>query len=378
MLSNLKKQKKKVYIINESLCLGGVEQVLVNIANNLDDSKFDVELILFSEENDLAISLNNNVKINYIDKLDNESKKGFFGKVIKNIKNMLYIRQQIKSIIKDKDAVILQMNARYLFINLPLLFIRNKKIGWFHGCIEQDNNRIDIVLNYILLSQFSVIFNVSQSGKYSFDKKLFFLRHKNKLLNNSFDIDNIQKMAQDPVKYHDYIVAVGRLDNKYKGFNVLVEAMSLLKKDGFNEKLFIVGEGNDRAFLEKQIIDLGLENNVFLVGFDCNPYKWMKHSKLFLFSSLSEGFPLVLGEALACECPIISTDCKYGPSEILDNGKFGILVPVNDSYALKESISQLLTDTALSDKYRLNALQRAFYFSNGRIIPELEREILSL
>ena len=104
----------------------------------------------------------------------------------------------------------------------------------------------------------------------------------------------------------------------------------------------ILGEGESRSQLEKQINDLGLKDDVLLPGFVLNPLKYYKKCSVFVLSSLWEGLPSVILEALACGCPVVSTDCPSGPAEILDNRKYGHLVPVGDSRALAEAVSKAL------------------------------------
>ena len=91
-----------------------------------------------------------------------------------------------------------------------------------------------------------------------------------------------------------------------------------------------------------EIESYGLEKQIFLKGNVLDTYPWYASSSLFVLSSSWEGFGNVLVEALECGIPIVSTDCKSGPSEILENGKFGTLVPVNDHHALQNAIEIVL------------------------------------
>ena len=100
----------------------------------------------------------------------------------------------------------------------------------------------------------------------------------------------------------------------------------------------ILGEGPDRYKLEALIDELGLTNEIALPGFISNPYAFMSKASVFVLSSLYEGLPTVLIEAIAVGKAVISTDCPSGPAEILDSGKYGCLVPVSDIKALAEAI----------------------------------------
>ncbi|HTU24881.1 MAG TPA: glycosyltransferase, partial [Pirellulales bacterium] len=110
-------------------------------------------------------------------------------------------------------------------------------------------------------------------------------------------------------------------------------------------RLVIFGEGAQRGEIEALRRRLGLEADVDLPGATSNPYAAMRRASLFVLSSRSEGLPTVLVEALACGCPIVSTACPSGPAEILDGGRFGILVPPENPQALAVGILRALDQT---------------------------------
>jgi len=130
---------------------------------------------------------------------------------------------------------------------------------------------------------------------------------------NPFDIDKIKEKSKESVNLKSgfNFVTIGRLDEG-KNHQLLIKAMREIEGN-----LYIIGDGVLRGYLEQLIYTLNLTDRVFLVGKQKNPYKYLSKADTFLFSSNREGFPNVLVEALACEIPIISTDCKSGPREIL-------------------------------------------------------------
>lgn len=136
------------------------------------------------------------------------------------------------------------------------------------------------------------------------------------------------------------IIGVGRLTPQ-KNFENLIRAFSVLKKIK-PAKLVILGEGEERNKLQKIILELKLEESVNMPGFVENPYAWMRHADVFALSSSWEGLPTVLIEALACGCKVVSTDCPSGPSEILEEGKWGELAAVNDHDSLAAAILRVL------------------------------------
>jgi glycosyltransferase involved in cell wall biosynthesis len=134
-----------------------------------------------------------------------------------------------------------------------------------------------------------------------------------------------------------WVIGIGRL-TKQKDFANLIEAFSHVRKE-MDCRLLILGEGPDRPELEQLIRHLRLEDDCFLPGFVDNPYKYLSRAKLFVLSSAWEGLPTVLIEALALGIPAISTDCQSGPREILQDGKFGCLVPPSDPAGLSAAIA---------------------------------------
>lgn len=136
------------------------------------------------------------------------------------------------------------------------------------------------------------------------------------------------------------VVAVGRLKPR-KDYATLIRAFALLRERAA-ARLLILGEGEEHARLVRLVAKLGLSECVELPGFTDNPFAWLSRASLFAHSAKWEGFGNVLVEALACGCPVVSTDCPSGPSEILDGGKYGKLSPVGDPEALAEAMYETL------------------------------------
>ena len=136
------------------------------------------------------------------------------------------------------------------------------------------------------------------------------------------------------------ILGIGRLVPQ-KDFPTLLKAFAYVNRK-YPARLLILGEGRERATLEALASELNIEQNVSLPGFEPNPYAFLARASVFALSSAWEGLPNALIEALACGCPVVSTNCPSGPQEILSNGTFGPLVPVGDHIALAEAILHIL------------------------------------
>lgn len=134
------------------------------------------------------------------------------------------------------------------------------------------------------------------------------------------------------------ILTVGRLSPE-KNQALLLRAYARMPRDA-RGSLVILGEGHTRPKLESLARELGIENETHFPGFVPNPWWYMWRSDLYVLPSKSEAYPMVLIEALACGLPVVSTDCRHGPSEIIQGESFGTLVPVDDPQALAEGMIQ--------------------------------------
>lgn len=157
------------------------------------------------------------------------------------------------------------------------------------------------------------------------------------------------------------ITAVGALDPR-KDYPTLINAFAILR-ERMNARLMILGDGEERQSLTQKIAESGFADDIELVGHVDNPLPYVKASSLFVLSSTTEGFGLVLAEAMACGTPVVSTDCRFGPAEILDKGRFGRLVPTRDPAALADAMSKTMAEVPDRESLRIRgqefSLERA-------------------
>jgi len=188
-----------------------------------------------------------------------------------------------------------------------------------------------------------------------------------KVIYNSVINRKIYKLSKERVSHPWFkktkipiILAVGRLA-KEKDYPSLLRAFKLVVKER-QVRLVVLGEGSERKKLEQISKKNKISDNVAFLGFQNNPYKYMKRASVFALSSLHEGFGNVIVEAMACGVPVVATDCKSGPGEIIKNKENGILVPVSDDKAMFQAIIGILDDSRLAKKIVQKGTERAKHF----------------
>ena len=197
-----------------------------------------------------------------------------------------------------------------------------------------------------------------------------------RVIHNPCEIEHVERLAiEDPDVPVEWgiptLVAAGRLTEQ-KGFADLLRAVARVP----GCQLLILGEGKDRPALTGLAAELGISERVVLPGFRPNPFAYMARARAFVLSSLWEGLPLVLLEAMACGAPVVSTDCHSGPGEIITHGINGLLVPPADPVAMADALTRVLTDPELRARLALAARQRARDFAAPAMVAAYE-EVLT-
>ncbi|HDM78516.1 MAG TPA: glycosyltransferase [Deltaproteobacteria bacterium] len=257
-------------------------------------------------------------------------------------------RSRAHIFISERNSLIETMrNSRDWRVKLLPAFIR-KTYPWADGIVAVSKGVAEDLVNVVAIP-----------------------KDKIRVIYNPLDLEELLVKAEQHLNHPWFregeppvILAAGRLTLQ-KDFTTLIYAFALVHKER-PARLMILGEGKDRAQLEMLVRKLGLEEDVALPGFVKNPYKYMKRASVFVLSSKWEGLPNVLIEAMACGCPVVSTDCPSGPAEILENGKWGRLVPVQSPELLAKAILETLESP-------IDGTERARQFTLERVTKEYLR-----
>lgn len=384
MLTNLKgksKGKIKVLFFISSLDGGGAERVMVDILNYIDKSRIEpVLVILYPYDNSpYKEYLTEDVKVVVVKRKSDS----FFSK-IKQFADF------IKIVYKEKPRVILSMLTHNNIMAISAAIFSRLKV------IVCEQNTVSEVIKiregkkilwFPVSSMVKVLYRftdrviaVSKGVRSDLIKEFNIPAHKIQVIYNPIDLNRITGLSSMPLEhpfFEDHVpivIAIGRLVRQ-KGFDTLIKAFSLVIPK-MNAQLIILGEGPEKESLEEMVKDLGLIDKVSFAGFQNNPYKFLSRADVFVLSSNYEGLPMVILEAMACGAPIISTDCRSGPCEILENGKYGLLVPVGDANALSKGMLRLLKDKSLRGEFYNSGKGRVLDFHIDRIIKQYEEVIL--
>lgn len=188
---------------------------------------------------------------------------------------------------------------------------------------------------------------------------------------NIVDTPHIRKLAEEPTAESldfRFVLGLGRMhESNVKQQDVMIKAyaQSVLPKHGI--KLLLVGDGTKLNDFKHLVEELNLTDKVVFTGFKENPYPYLKKAEFMLLTSKSEGFPNVILESFACETPVVSYDCKTGPSEIITHQHNGLLVEDQNIDKLIKVMNQMVEDEKLYQYCKSNTLPTAFEYSPDKI-----------
>lgn len=194
------------------------------------------------------------------------------------------------------------------------------------------------------------------------------------IIYNPVQVDNVKRLADNIVNDKFTFIAVGRL-NTQKGYQILITACAILKDSGKEFNLAIIGDGNLQESLQKQIEELQLKEYITLMGFNANPYPYMKQAAYVVSSSLYEGFSNVIIESLCLGTPVIATNCPGGNAEVIKEGENGRLCIVHDASNLAAVMEKSLEQNVVFSTEEIAANAQAIF--NSDIIFKQYENILN-
>lgn len=263
-------------------------------------------------------------------------------------------------------TVVTELARLFSFFDVPIISVN-------HGTnFNSLKEKIILKFAYIFSSQ---MIAVSEGLKKDLTSKMRFRPDKIIFIPNALDTDSIINLSQGPIgenqasiKGKKKIIYIGRLEERQKSLFYLLKSFKKIHELNKNVELLMVGDGPDRDLLESFSRENDLDGRIFFLGWQANPYPYLASSDVLVLPSRFEGFGRVLLEALALGVPVVSTNCPSGPSEILADGEYGRLVPIENEKVLVEQLMLTLS----SDPDRAKLRQRAKDFSVEKCIKLYE------
>lgn len=392
--------KKRILFLIHTLGVGGAEKVLINLANNMDKSKYDITIMtvidtgIFKESIDYDIHYKTIFKIPFKKFKNSNTSSGSLHSNFNNSKLLLkklyqffwrHINTKLiyKIFIKeyyDYEVAFLEGVATKIIASSP--HEKSKKYAWIHVDLinEKKSEHFYKSINSQIkdYTKFNKIICVSDVVKKQAEKKLGLEKNKFMTLYNPIDTSEIiTKSNQEIITKNNVITfcSIGRLA-KQKGYDRLINVSNKLKNEGFNFSINILGEGPDKNQLEQLIEDYNLEDYVHLLGFHSNPYPYIKNCDVFICPSRAEGFSTVASEAVVLNKACLVTNCS-GMSELFgEESEYGYIVS-NDEKGIYEGVKLFLTNINLCEFYSQKSKENSIRFNLKNTIESIQERLFN-
>lgn len=349
---------KILMVLNDIFGNGGVERVVAtNSSFFVENLNYKVDICsLFRRGKKLNYYINDKVKLFDFKKLECSKMK----------RNIYLMKSLERLIVEEEYDIVIGCSSFIIFL---LLFLKLKRclklkkikiISWEHSQYNNVDNKSKILRKFFYKFLDGIV-TLTKADEELFRK---FCKKTRCIYNiNPYKVDKISDLKSKN------IIAVGRLE-KEKGFETLITTFRKVVEKEKDWKLNIFGEGSQRNKLEKLINDLELKNKVKLEGFSPSIGEKYLSSSIFVMTSLSESFGMVLIEAMSFGVPCISFDCDSGPREIIINNSNGYLIKLGDVEALSEKILFLISNFEERERVRNEAIKNIDRYSKERILKE--------
>lgn len=365
--------KSKIIFLIPNLKHGGAEHVLVNLVNNLDAKKYDITVQTLFDVGVYKKQLKPH--IHYRSFLKKEFRANSY--LFKCFTPEFWWKRIVKN---HYDIAISYLEGPTTRILSGCTDSRTKLVAWLH--IELNSPKLaaqgfrTVREAKIAYDRFDQIIAVSDTVRECFFKNMP-LNAKIDILYNTNETEQIKEMALQPVDDERFqtdntltVCSVAKL-MKTKGFDRLIEAHKQLLRDGIEHRIYILGIGEEKDYLEKKIREYGLERTFVLLGYKENPYQYISRCDLYVCSSRREGFSTAVTEALILGTPVVSTECS-GAKELLgNNDEYGLVVE-NSTKGIYWGLKRMLQEPGLLEHYKKQAQIRGMYFSREKTVTAVE------
>ena len=313
---------------------GGAEKILSNILNNGDFSEYQIDIVEIDRGKKGFEKLPQGISVikNYNNEKYPHLMRLILDQIGKRVPNILR-----KCLIK-KDDYDIEIMFEVMYPDIPFSKRNIKKIYWVHGSIEDFSNtwRSDRFRKYFFDA--TKIVAISNKTEQSIVDLYPEQRGKISRIYNGYNFDDILNKSREKMDvniYENSICSIGRIELK-KGSDRTLTLIKTLHEKGYKYHMYYIGSGELEETLKLRVEQYNLSEYVHFLGYQVNPYKYLKNMKCLVSMSKQEGFPGVYVEALSLNVPFVSTDVG-GAEELSQNGKFGKII-YDDEQAIKEII----------------------------------------
>ena len=371
--------KKDILFIMNNLNCGGAEKALVSLFQLIDYSKYNVDLLLFKKEGIFVNQVPSEVTIlnepagfSYFDM---SIKKAIYQNFIKlNFKiiynricaGLLFINEKNKALSEQKNWKYIRpctnkLEKKYdvaigFLEKTPIYYCvdkvnANTKIGFIHNDYNQLGMDADIDFPYF--NKLDKLVTVSEECKLVLEEIFPLLKSKLFVLNNIISAQTINNLSKEPVKLIKNgltLMSVGRL-NYQKGYDIALDSCEILVKKGLVFKWYIIGEGEERDFIEKKIIEKKLQDYFILLGVKDNPYAYLAKADIFVHTARFEGYGIVIAEAKIIGIPMVISNFNIAKSHI-KHGYNGLIAELN-SNSIANNLLYLIDNKLKREEFSL-------------------------
>lgn len=356
--------KKRIALFMGTLGGGGAERVMLTLAEALAKQGLDVDMVVTRAHGPFRGSVPTNVRL-----VDLRARR-IVASIPALVRYMRRTRPEVMlSALSDTNCVAVWARA-LARVQLRLLLVEHTVLSIASAHFPSLRGRLMPYFMRLSYPYADRVIAVSCGVADDLAKTIQIPRSKIEVIYNPIVTAAMLEKSRETVQHPwlatggpPVVLGVGRLTEQ-KDFSTLIRAFAHVRRERI-AKLIILGEGEEKLALAALIANLGLSADVSLPGFVANPYAYMRRASVFILSSRWEGLPTVLVEAMACGIPVVATDCPAGPSEILEDGKWGSLVSVGDPEALANAIVETLDRKAHPD-----VRKRAQAFSSETVVRQ--------
>jgi len=355
----------KLAVFVPSLVHGGMQRAMLNVANEFAERGLDCDLVMVRAEGEYMSLVS--PKLNVVD-FKAARTLGTLPAMIR------YLRQTRPDymVVVSEPAQLVALWARALTrVDMKIAISVQHTSSVFTQHAKQLKEKLYPFFTRHTFPMADYVFTVSEGVGDDLARFIDLPRERIKTIYNPAVTPDIFDKAVQAVDHEWYInhdcpvvIAVGRLSHE-KRQSVLIRAFAKVRQDRA-ARLVVLGEGPERPSLEALISELGLKDCIDLYGYSDNPFAFLAKSDVFVLTSIYEGLPTVIIEALACGCPVVSTDCPSGPREILDHGAYGALVSVDDV----DGLAQAILTTLDNPPNKADLKERAQEFSVDKVVDK--------